>query len=343
MRALRLAVDARVVAGDVRGIGRYARAILRRLIERDDVELTLLQFGPFVFRHRGALASALGTSRFTVRSRVAGDADVVWHPANGTFFASKAPNVATIHDAIPFRQPKADPAARAHEQEPILRSARTAARVIADSEFARRDVHDALGIELERIVAIHLGVDSSFSPGPAGALPNGARSGDYVLFVGPIAEPRKNFSVLYEAFTRAWANGASPQLVVVGPAAPAAPNVVHVASVDDDGLRALYRGAIALAIPAYHEGFGLPMLEAMACGTPVLAARASALPEIGGDAALYAGAESAAEWAGLLERIVTDRALRERLSDAGLDRVKAFSWDRCAMQHLDVFRAAANA
>ena len=110
---LRLAVDARVVVEDTRGIGRYARAILRRLAARDDVDLTLLAHGPFVFRHRAAYERALGSRRFALRSS-AGNASLVWHPANGTFFPSTLPSVVTIHDAVPFRYPDPDVRRRAN-------------------------------------------------------------------------------------------------------------------------------------------------------------------------------------------------------------------------------------
>src|SRR5271163_1847261 len=110
---LRLAVDARVAVEDTRGIGRYARAILRRLIARDDIELTLLARGPFAFRHRGAYERALGSDRFALRAGP-GNAVLVWHPANGTFFDTKLPSVVTIHDAVPFRYPDPDAKRRAH-------------------------------------------------------------------------------------------------------------------------------------------------------------------------------------------------------------------------------------
>jgi hypothetical protein len=109
---LRLAVDARVVATDVRGIGRYTRAVLRRLAPREDVALTLLIPELFPGRRRSALVRALGTNRFAVARRVPRNTDVTWFPANGTFFESRAPIVATIHDAVPFRYPNADPKAR---------------------------------------------------------------------------------------------------------------------------------------------------------------------------------------------------------------------------------------
>ena len=344
---LRLAVDARVVAEDTRGVGRYERAILRRLVQRNDVAITLLVNGPFAFRHRGRLGRTLGSDNFRVSSHVESAIDVVWHPANGTFFSSSHPSVATIHDAVPFRYPNGDDAARRHVQEPFLRSARSAARVIAVSRFGADELHDALAIERERIDVIYHGVEPSFTPGPADALPAGLAHGSYLLFVGdPIAEPRKNFAMLYDAFQRAWPNGDGPHLVVAGPRAPELPRVVAAGEVGDDlrdanntRMRSLYRGAAALALASYHETFGMPLIEAMACGTPVIASRASCLPEIGADAALYAPPDDAGAWSDGLRRITGDAELRTQLRDAGIARAKHFDWDASARAHLQLFRS----
>ena len=349
---LRLAVDARVVADDTRGIGRYARAILRRLVTRDDVTLTLLAHGPFAFRFRRAFAATLGSTRFRVSSRVGRRNDLVWHPANGTFFRSSLPSVATIHDAVPFRYPQGDERQRARDREPFLRSARTATWFVAVSEFGRDEISSVFDLPRDRIVVIYHGVESSFAPGVAEPLPRGVAAGGYLLFVGdPIGEPRKNFFLLYEAYRRAWPSvDEAPQLVVAGAArAPELPGVVQAGNVGDDlsarddrRLRAMYRGAVALALPSYHETFGMPMIEAMACGTPVVASQASCLPEIGGEAPLYAAPDDAAAWAMALRRVVDDAALRDRLRIAGLDRATNFSWDESARAHLELFRSVAS-
>jgi glycosyltransferase involved in cell wall biosynthesis len=107
----------------------------------------------------------------------------------------------------------------------------------------------------------------------------------------------------------------------------------------DTLLRDLYRGALALCVPSYYEGFGLPLLEAMACGTPVVASNASSLPEVGADAALYASPHDVEAWVDALRRIASDTPLRERLRDAGLQRVSAFSWDESARRHAEVFHS----
>ena len=347
---LRIAVDARVVAEDTRGIGRYARAILRRLIVRNDVTLTLLADFRLRRRYADAYARALGSDAFTVCTRPPRDSDLIWHPANGTFFASSLPSVVTIHDAVPFRYPDPDPKRRRHAQEPFLRSARTATRVIAVSSFGRSEVHELLGVPLDRIAVIHHGVDAEFSPGDAEGLPRALQERPFVLFVGdPIGEPRKNFPLLYDAYRRAWPLDGAPALAIAGPRAPELPGVVHAGNLADDlagasgehALRACYRAALALTLASYHETFGMPALEAMACGTPVIASRASALPEIAGDAALYAPPDDALAWAAALRRAVDDIALRERLREEGLRRAAMFNWDESARRHLELFRTVA--
>lgn len=345
MPPLRLAVDARVIAEDTRGIGRYARAILRRIAPREDIELTLLADGIFPHRRRRAYACALGSDAFRVRSRAGGDNDLIWHPANGTFFSSALPSIATIHDAVPFRYPDPDAKRREHAQKPFLRSARTATRVIAVSQFGRSEVYDALHVPLERIVIIEHGVEPSFSPGDPTPLPAALNGRPFLLFVGdPIAEPRKNFPLLYEGYRRAWPQHDGPVLAIAGPRAPELPGVVWAGNLSDDlkagaeaTMRACYRGASALTLASYHETFGMPMLEAMACGTPVVASLAGSLPEIGGEAALFAPPDDAGAWAAALRNVVDDPELRERLRLQGLKRAAQFSWDESARRHLELF------
>ena len=349
MRPLRLAVDARVIAEDTRGIGRYARAVLRRLVLLDDVELVLLADPPLPQRRRAAYARVLGSKAFAVSASVPPHFDLVWHPANGSFFSSTLPSVATIHDAVPFRYPDPDPQRREHAQTPFLRSAQSAERVIAVSQFGRSELRELLGIPSEKIEVIEHGVEGSFTPGAATALPSRLHGRQYLLFVGdPIREPRKNFTLLYEAYRRAWPSDDAPALAVAGPRAPDLPGVVHAGNFSDDlsagsnlGLRACYRGALALTLASYHETFGMPMLEAMASGTPVVASEASSLPEIGGEAALYAPPDDVDAWSAALRRVVADKALRDRLRGAGIERAKAFTWEESVRRHLALFRAVA--
>ncbi len=329
---LRLSIDARVVTTDTRGIGRYERAVLRRLLKRDDVEITLLAPGIFSSFQRPALKRTLGSTQFRIASKVPHNSEVVWHPANGTFFPSNAPSVVTIHDAVPFRYPTADLERREREQAPFLLSTSTATRVITPSAFGKSEVVEVFGVAPERVDVIHHGVEPSFSP-------NGSGSHDYFLFVGnPNGEPRKNYPLLAQAHKLAWPDGDGPEIRIAGG------NVGDdLRSSENSEMRELYRNALALTIPSYHETFGMPIIEAMACGTPTIASRASCLPEIGGDASLYVDPHDAQAWANAMRRVASDAALREELRVRGLARARNFDWDRCTQEHYDLFMRVASA
>lgn len=349
---LRLAVDARDLPSDTRGIGRYARAILRRLVSRSDLDLALLAYGPFPGRHRARMRAAIGSNRFRIAARPHGCA-LVWHPGNGTFFQSLVPSIVTIHDAVPFRFPVADERQREHQQAPFRRSVESAARFIAVSEFDRGELEQVFSIAPEHIEVIYHGVDPQFAPGSALAhVAPQLRGAPYLLFVGDTSgvEPRKNFPLLYEAYRRAFPQGGGPALVVIGPTDPQLPGVYYagLAAGDAHGggdafLRDYYCGALALCVPSFHETFGMPMVEAMACGTPVLASAASCLPEIAGDAALYAQPHDVESWAGALGRIVESAALRTELHEKGLVRARRYDWDESARKHAELFIRAARA
>ncbi|MGH7736453.1 MAG: glycosyltransferase family 4 protein [Candidatus Tyrphobacter sp.] len=350
MEALRVAVDARTAIEDTRGIGRYLRAILRRLAPRDDVALTLVVPGFARWGARLALERAIGNARFSFASAAPRRADVLWNPANGTFLRWRGPSVATIHDAVPFRYPKENARDRKRDQMPFLRSAKQSARIVAVSNFGAQEIATLLDAPRDRIDVIYHGVSPSFTPGEALAHAP-LEIGEYLLFVGdPIAEPRKNFDLLYDAYRLAWPGTDGPPLAVAGSQAPDREGVVHVGVLGDDltsevnaSLRNLYRGALAVVVPSYHETFGMPVLEAMACGTPVLASSASSLPEIAGDAAMFAPPHDTQAWARALRRICEDGDKRARLISRGLAQAARFQWNRSAEQHVALFRAVARA
>lgn len=259
------------------------------------------------------------------------------------------PNVVTVHDAIPFRYPKADARIRRHEQEPFRLSARSASRIVAVSEFGKREIEAFLDVPPERIRVIYHGVDSAFHPLKAGdALPPAPIERPYLLFVGdPHAEARKNFATLLAAYRRAWPAHDGPALAVVGSAGGPEPDVVYAgvarsdASPNDRSMPGFYRNALAVCVPSYHETFGMPMIESMACGTPVVASDSSCLPEVGGDAALFVPAPDVDAWVTALLQIARDETLRDRLRAAGLKRAEHFDWEESAREHLALFHEAA--
>jgi glycosyltransferase involved in cell wall biosynthesis len=207
----------------------------------------------------------------------------------------------------------------------VPRSARRAARVLAISERTKDDLVQLYALAPEQIVVTLLGVDGAFAPGPGG--------GDYLLFVGAV-ERRK-----HPLAAAAAAEAVGLPLVAVGPARDAAlaaelrrRGVELRGFVPREELVRLYQGAACLVFPSRYEGFGLPVVEAMACGTPVVATPDPAVREVGGEAVAYAEAEQLAE---TIVRVLDER---ERWSSACLERARLFSWEETARRTVAVYR-----
>ena len=216
--------------------------------------------------------------------------------------------------------------------------------VICVSESTRNDLLRYYQADARRIVAVHSGlsVPTANRKPQTVSLPN-----RYILFVSTV-EPRKNLPVLLDAFDEIDYDG---ELVIVGrigwkseTLVPRlrAPRVHHLDYLDANELAAVYGGTELFVFPSIYEGFGFPMLEAMAHGVPVIAARSSSLPEIGGDAALYFDPRDAHELAQAITRVTSDRALRDSLVERGRARVQEFQWSRAADETLRVLRRASH-
>jgi glycosyltransferase involved in cell wall biosynthesis len=268
----------------------------------------------------------------------------VLSPANLAPVALGRRNVVVIHDAAALRHPEWYGRAYVAYQRAILpRLARTAARVITVSEFSKAELVDVLGAAPDNVAVVPNGVDDRFSPDADSAA---ARAGlgldrGYVLAVGSRIA-RKNLAGL-EAAARMLARD-GVELVAAGSGraymrAEGDTPVRALGYVAEDHLPGLYAGAEALVMPSLYEGFGLPCLEAMASGTPVIAAARGALPEVCGDAALLFDPDDPEAAAAALERLLGDAGLAAGLRDRGLARARRFSW-RATAERTDAVVAA---
>lgn len=258
-----------------------------------------------------------------------------------------ARRVVTIHDVTFFRMPERYPPARRLYMQTLTRlSARIADAIIVPSRAVRDDVLRLLGVPDSRVTVVYEAASADYVPidRAAGAV-IAARRGvnqEYVLSVGSL-EPGKNRARLIHAMRQLRDDGLDYALLVVGQKAwdyerdirlvdelGMRDRVVFAGYVPQADMPALYSGATAFACPSLYEGFGLPVIEAMACGTPTLTSNVSATAEVAGDAALLVDPLSVAAIRDGLRELLTDDALRARLSEAGRARAAEFSWDRAA-------------
>ena len=270
-----------------------------------------------------------------------------------------AARVLTIHDLSQLVHPETHErrrVRRARRRLPLM--ARAAEAVVVPTEAVRREVCEHLRVAPQKVFAVHEAARACFRPTgrdeAEGALRRLGVGGEFLLAVGTI-EPRKNLSTLVAAFEEVVrARPASTlQLVVAGgrgwlsgplfeaiERSPAAGRVVLAGYVTDEELRALYSACAAFVYPSLYEGFGLPPLEAMSCGAPVVAGRTPAVEEVTAGAARLFDPRDARALARTLLEILDDAAARRALSEAGLRRAAEFSWERTARQTLDVYAEA---
>ncbi len=355
------------------GLGRYAASLSRALMPLLGDRLAL-----FYNRESGA-APPPGMERLPTRTvslgykpwrllvsgaHLAGLGFDHWFPDGELFHSTehllppfrRLPTVLTVHDLVFRHLPEHHkPLNRWFLQAMMPVFCRRAQAIVAVSKFTRDDIVRSYGISPARIRVVYEAAAPSFQPqGPDVVeyvraqyeLPR-----RYVLSVGTI-EPRKNLSRLLAAFETLHARDLSQALVLVGrrgwlydrffrdlAASPVRHAVRLLGFVPDDCLAALYSGAQAFALVSEYEGFGLPLVEAMACGAPVVCSDCTSLPEIGGDAVLPVDPRSIAAIADGLERVLTNPTCAQVLRTRGLGRAREFSWPRAARETLAVYEA----
>lgn len=324
---MRVAIDVSPLVQTRAGTARYLKALLEELRRRDDVSVATRSFG------RGDRLSTLardGVWYPFLLGRTAA-ADVLHCPTYRGPVRSRLPLVVTVHDLAVLRHPGAfNRWTRMYSPRVVPRILRRADRVIAVSEFTRRELVELLRLPDEKIRVVPNAVGAAFTP-------NGkAATGDYVLAVGTL-EPRKNLERLVEAVQTT-----KRELRIVGARGwgrvELGDNGVRwLGEVSDAELASLYRGAACVAYPSLYEGFGIPVLEAMACGVPVVTARGTAMEEVADGAAVLVDARDTHDIAAGIERAAAERDV---LVPRGLERARAFRWDAVADATVRVYREA---
>jgi glycosyltransferase involved in cell wall biosynthesis len=358
---MKILVDARTVRRGRSGVGTYTELMLR----------ALSRIGP----EHEFIALSLGESQLcdlsaNVRTEVV-TADYERHPQSEVFenlqlprlirrwkadvfwgaaflvpwVRTRARKVVTIHDLSVFSHAKCFPRGfAAYMRFVIKNSVRSADAVVCDSETTRDTLSRLTALGGTRAEVVYPFANPIFCPATDKPVqvPSGVRS-PYVLAVGA-GNPRKNTDFLVNAFQRLRRERSLPHsLVLVQDAAwpsnqsSSDEQIVRLPWQSEDDLRSLYREAELLVIPSLDEGFGLPMIEAMACGCPVVAARAGALPEVAGDAARYFDPSNESEAAGVIAEVLESDQLAENLRQAGLKRAAEFTPERSAKQLLRLF------
>jgi glycosyltransferase involved in cell wall biosynthesis len=312
------------------GIGRFARHVLAGFDYRP-VALTSHPAAPL---DAWRLARAL--SKLTRN-------DLFFSPGYNSPLFSPSPFVFTIHDLSHIHCPEnSNPLIRLYYATVMKRACQRARSILTVSEFTRMQILEWSGVSAEKVFNVGCGVDSFYQPGES----SDGLQFPYLLCVGNRKRHKNEFRVV-EAFARA---GLSTGMHLVFTGNPTASltacidrchmtdRVYFAGVVAELRLPSLYREAQALVFPSLYEGFGLPILEAMACGTPVVTSNVTAMPEIAGNAALLVDPTSVEQIASAMERIVSDAALRQQLRRKGLMRSAEFSWANTAARVYELIK-----
>jgi glycosyltransferase involved in cell wall biosynthesis len=375
---MRVAINAIPLVGPLTGIGNYTWHLAREMAVRlpeppwlfygrewsRELRTPAVSSGAAARRKAGAVLpfahhAARWWQQRHFRPGAASRGIELYHEPNYLAYRFDGALVVTVHDLSWVRHPETHPADRVRTMEQVMPGVvRRAQRIAVDSDFVRGEVIAHYGVPPGRVVTTHLGVSAEFAPRDAASCAPflatmDLRFGEYFLAVGTL-EPRKNLAAAVRAFARL------PQpvrarfpLVVAGMSGwgrdrlPAdftrlldAGEARLAGFVAQAQLPCLYSGARLFIYPSIYEGFGLPPLEAMACGVPVVASRAASLPEVVGDAGVLVDPRDDGAIAIAMARAIEDGAWREGLAARGLAQAAGFTWGRCADRTLALYREA---
>ena len=375
----RIAIDYTAAVRQGGGIGRYTRGLVHALAAMppqdeyvllvagsgNDPELNAPAFHirnlPLDERYTNIIWHRAGLP-FPKVEWFTGSIDIFHSPNFVLPPVARASTVLTIHDLSFMRMPQcAEPSLREYLSRVVPKAVARADRVLADSQNTKSDVIELLDVSPDKVDVVPAGVEARFRPtDERNALEAVRRTyhlgkGPFILSLGTL-EPRKNFTGLMEAYALLKREEKLPhRLVIAGGTGwlcegifetvrqlQLEDNVTFAGFIADEDLPALYNLADLFAFPTLYEGFGLPVLEAMACGTPVATADNSCMPELVGDAALLIDANDTEGLASAMWRVLSDRELRDSLIGRGLARARRFTWSQAARKLLDAYNRLAS-
>ena len=377
---LKILVNALLVSPQPSGLGRYILQLLEamgpHLLESESLPVVAPQGeGHRVSAAAGPAAEVIETS-FTWDNRAARilyeqtqlprlarslGAGCLFGPAYAVPVSCPVPCVVTVHDLAFIRYPETQKLLNRLYLRTITKlSVMRSARVIAVSQNTQREIEAHFGVDPGKIRLVYNGISPRFAPAPPAAVTavreRYALPERFALYVGNL-EPRKNLTRLVHAFRMAKRRAGFPHALVLAgqkawlygeiekaiEEAREDVEIVTAGYIPAEELPALYSAADLFLYPSLYEGFGLPVLEAMACGAPVITSNTSSLPEVAGDAGRLVDPFSVEAMAAAIAEVLTDDALRREMAEKGKEQAKRFSWDRAARETLQVLREAAQA
>lgn len=367
---MKLFIDALMISYS--GVGRYVQNIIEKidsisketgikltvfLNQSDEKYLSKLPNSTLLYTPVNTKIYSIKEQLFLRHCLKKSKPDLVHFPNFNVALFSRMPFVVTIHDLIYLKFPGACPniLAKTYARFMINYACRKAKLVITDSLFSKQDILETMDIPGSKIRVIYPAVSPKYQPitDPHRRLAKYKIPKKYILYVGN-HEKRKNIPALMAAFARS-KSSRQYHLVITGKKDSRRKeiyqtiNQYHLESrifftdyLSEEDLPALYSGAGLLAFPSVYEGFGLPILEAMACGTPVICSNATSIPEVAGNAALVVDPANLEEFAVAIDRVLTDDELRHNLQEKGLIRAKQFDWSKTVMELIKVYQEALN-
>jgi glycosyltransferase involved in cell wall biosynthesis len=329
---LRVGLDTSALALTKAGTARYLTNLLDGLDEEPSLEVSRLSWGADGRATKVARDTFWYPVRLARAAKNAG-ADVLHCPTMRAPLRSKIPLVVTVHDVAVLRHPEAfNGWTRMYSARTLPRVVQAANAIVVGSAFSRDELLELLPVDESKVHVIPYGVGPPFTPeGPAA-------DGDYVLAVSTL-EPRKNFDRLVEGFKRSGFDGLELRVVGAegwGGVGVDGDRVRHLEGVDDEELARLYRGAVAVVYVSLYEGFGLPVLEAMACGTPVVAPAGRPYDEFSQGIAFEVDPLDVDSIAAGIQRAVASGS-----QPVGVRRAADFTWERAVSSHVDLYKELA--